>query len=56
MAELQSGTGRMIISSVVWAKYINVTDTQTDRHVVIANAAPTHCAGRPKLKTFPTST
>jgi len=27
--ELPSGEGRMMIDSVVWAQYINVTDTQT---------------------------
>jgi len=27
---LQYGEGRMMIDSVVWAQYINVTDTQTD--------------------------
>jgi len=44
MAGLQSGKGRMMIDSVVWAQYINVTDTHTDSHVAIANApAPTHC-------------
>jgi len=32
MAGLQSGEGRMIIDSVVWAQYINVTDTHTDTH------------------------
>jgi len=33
MAGLQSVEGRMIINSVVWAQYINVTDTQTaSRH------------------------
>jgi len=37
MAGLQSGEGRMMIDSVVWAQYINVADS----HVVIANAAPT---------------
>jgi len=36
MAGLQSGEGRMMIDSVVWAQYINVTDTQTDSHVAIA--------------------
>jgi len=34
MAGLQYGEGRMMIDSVVWAQYINVTDTQTDSHVV----------------------
>jgi len=36
MAELQSCEGRIMIDSVVWAQYFNVTDTQTatsrDRH------------------------
>jgi len=31
MAGLQSGEGRGMIDSVVWAQYINVTDTQTHR-------------------------
>jgi len=39
MAGLQSGEGRMMIDSVVWAQYINVTDRHTDSHVAIANAA-----------------
>jgi len=29
MAELQSGEGRVMIDSVVWASYNNVTDKQT---------------------------
>jgi len=29
MVGLQSGEGRMMIDLVVWAQYINVTDTQT---------------------------
>jgi len=29
MAGLQSHEGHMMIDSVVWAQYINVTDTQT---------------------------
>jgi len=29
MAELQSGEGRTMIDSVVWAQYVNVTNTQT---------------------------
>jgi len=41
MAGLQSGEGRMMIDSVVWAQYVNVTDRHTDSHVAIANAAPT---------------
>jgi len=32
MAGLQSGEGRMMIDSVVWSQYINVTDTQPRRH------------------------
>jgi len=31
----------MMIDSVVWAQYINVTDAHTDSHVAIANAVPT---------------
>jgi len=31
MAGLQSGEGRMMIDSVVWAQYVNVTDRQTHR-------------------------
>jgi len=46
MAGLQSGEGRMMIDLVVWAQYINVTDTETDSHVATANAAPTHSIGR----------
>jgi len=38
----------MMIDLVVWAQYINVTDTQTDSRVAIANATPTHCVGRQK--------
>jgi len=29
MAGLQSGEGRMMIDSVVWAQHVNMTDTQT---------------------------
>jgi len=36
----------MMIDSAVWEQYINVTDTQTDSHLTIANAVPTHCVGR----------
>jgi len=32
MAGLQSGEGRMMIGSIVWAQYINVTDRQPRRH------------------------
>jgi len=45
----------MMIASVVRAQYINVTDKKTpphnvtDRHVAIANAAPTDCVGRQKI-------
>jgi len=31
----------MMIDSVIWAEYINVTDTHTDSHIAFANAAPT---------------
>jgi len=31
MAGLQSGEGRMMIDSVIWAQFISMTDTQTDR-------------------------
>jgi len=48
MAGVQSRKGRMMIDSIVWAKYINVTDTQTDSHVAIANAAPKHCVWQQK--------
>jgi len=44
MAGLQSGKGRMMIDSVVWAQYINVTD----RHVTVAVAAPTQYASGSK--------
>jgi len=37
MAGLQSGEGLMMIDSVVWAQYINVTDS----HAAIATAALT---------------
>jgi len=50
MSGLQSGEGRMMIDSVVWAQHINVTDTQTDSHVAIANAVLTHCVERQKTK------
>jgi len=32
MTGLQSGEGRMVIDSVIWAQYINVTDTPQPRH------------------------
>jgi len=41
-AGLQSGKGHMMMDSVVWAQYINMTDTQTDSHVAITNAVPMH--------------
>jgi len=47
MAGLQSGEGRMMIDSVVWSQYNNVTDTHTDSHVAIANAASTHFIAQP---------
>jgi len=45
MAGLQSGEDRMMIDSVVWAKYVSVTDTHTHTHshVATAVAALTHC-------------
>jgi len=39
----------MMIDSIVWAAYINVTDRQTDSHVAMVNAAPTHYAERQKM-------
>jgi len=48
MAGLQSGEGRMMIHLVVLAQYVNVTDTRTDSHDAIANAALTHCVRRQK--------
>jgi len=54
MAGLQSREGHMMIDSVVWAQYINVTNTQTDRqtdsHVDIANAALRYCVGQQKAQ------
>jgi len=52
IAGLQSGEGRMMIDSVIWAPYISVTvtDWQTDSHVTIPNAVPMHCIGRQKLQ------
>jgi len=41
MTWLQSGKGRMMIDSVVWAQYINVTDTQTTTAFVLLLAAIT---------------
>jgi len=49
MAGLQSGECRMMIDSVVWAQYINVTDS----HVVTANAALTQYASGGKNITTP---
>jgi len=57
MDGLQSGEGRMMIDSVVWGTIHQrnshtrqfVTDTQTDSHVAVAIAAPTHCVGRAKI-------
>jgi len=37
-----------MINSVVWAQYINVTDTQMT-HVAIANAAPKQCVRHQKV-------
>jgi len=53
MAELQSGEGRMMIDSDLWAQYINVTDTQTATQPrPIAIAAKTHCIGWQKRIKF----
>jgi len=41
MAGLRSREGRMMIDSVVWAQYINVTNTETGRLVAITKATPT---------------
>jgi len=44
MAGLQPVEGHMMIDSVVWAQYINVTDTRTDRQLRRhSTAAPMHC-------------
>jgi len=43
MAGLQSGEGRMMIDSVVWPQYVNVTDTQPRRH---SKYRTTHCVER----------
>jgi len=37
MAGLRSGEGRMMINSVVWAQFINVTDAENS-HVATAGA------------------
>jgi len=42
----------MMIDSVVWAQYINSTDTHAHSHVAIANAALTHCVERQNVNTF----
>jgi len=47
-AGLQSAEGRMMIDSVVWAQYINVTDRHTDRQTD-TQTATSHCVGRQKL-------
>jgi len=52
MAGLQSGEGRMMIDSVAWAQYINVTDKHTDSYVAIANAASKQCTERQKLSIY----
>jgi len=57
MAGLQSVEGRMMIDSVIWAQYINVTDReadrQTDRQTATSpNAALMHCIGRQKSPFF----
>jgi len=47
----------MMIDSVVWAQYINVTDRHTDSHVAVANAALCtgvgwHSRGRTAMRPF----
>jgi len=39
----------MMIDSVVWAQYINVTDTHTDSHVATAIVAVTQYASDRKI-------
>jgi len=56
MAGLQSGAGRMMIDSVIWAQHINVTDRHTDSHVAIANTAPMHWRRAAEMKRHPTKT
>jgi len=46
MAASQSGEGRMMIDSIVWAQYINVKDTQT--------ATATAVTGHPLLPLWST--
>jgi len=54
MAGLQSGEGRMMFDSVVWAQYVNVTDRQTDRQTRRdSNAEPKHCVWRQKSESRP---
>jgi len=44
MAGLQSGERRMMIDSVDWTQYINVTGAQTDSCDAMTNATPTQIA------------
>jgi len=50
MAGLQSSEGRMVINSVVWAQYINVTDRQSRRHI---KCLAKLCIVRQKLMALP---
>jgi len=56
MSGLESGKDRMIIDSVVWAQYVNVTDTQTnmqtDDHAAMAKAELTHSVERQQYHTL----
>jgi len=45
MAGLPCGKGRVMIDSVVWTQYINVTDRHIDSHVAIENAAQRTASG-----------
>jgi len=53
VAGLQSGEGHIMMESAVWAQYINVTDRQTDSHVVTAIAALTYFVRAAKQVLFP---
>jgi len=55
MAGLQTSEGCMMIDSVVWAQYINVTDTQTATSP-LGDAAPTHWRRAAKKAIYTTNT
>jgi len=57
IAGLQFREGRTMIDSVVWAQYINVSDTQTDRQTILqprrhSNSRPNALSVRPPVPTF----